>query len=377
MQNKSRLKIWVCEFVSAGGLASESLPASLLQEGLLMRDALLADLSVLDVDCITSHDARVNPPEHATSVAVQPGDDVLATWRRQLVSNAVDACWVIAPETDGTLQCMCEWVQGMGKRWIGCSAEAISITTSKSAMTDICQQAGIAVVPYAYLKHALPISSLPWYPHAHAGWVIKPDDGAGCEFTYYFNNEIEVIEFNNKINSNYLAPYDKLLLQPYISGQALSMSVLSTQDQVKVIAAHQQDINIKDGRFHFAGAQVNKAAQYLPLMQTLAERIHATVPGLVGYWGADMILTDDDALTLVEINPRLTTPYIALSQLFTESPAQYILDAVLNNRLTAIEAQSSAALTLSSDHVQPAADGKFATDVEFDANIGFSKGAAL
>lgn len=377
MQNKSRLKIWVCEFVSAGGLASESLPASLLQEGLLMRDALLADLSVLDVDCITSHDARVNPPKHAMSMAIQPGDNVLTTWRHQLVSNAVDACWVIAPETCGTLQRMCEWVQGMGKLWIGCSAEAISITTSKSLMTDICQQAGIAVIPYAYLTHAFPLSYLPWYQDAHAGWVVKPDDGAGCEFTYHFNNEIEVIGFNNKIKSESSAPYDKLLLQPYLPGQALSMSVLSTQDQVKVIAAHQQEINITDGRFHFAGAQVNKAAQYLPLMQTLAERIHASIPGLVGYWGADMILTDNDALTLVEINPRLTTPYIALSQLFTESPAQYILDAFLNNRLAAIEAQASAVLTLSSDHVQSVADGKFATDLEFDTNTGFNKGPAL
>ncbi len=377
MQNKSRLKIWVCEFVSAGGMASESLPASLLKEGLLMRDALLADLSVLDVDCITSHDVRVSPPEHAISVAITPEDNVLAIWRNQLVLHGVAVCWVIAPETNGTLQRMCEWVQGMGKRWIGCDAEAISITTSKSAMTDICQQAGITVIPYAYLTHAFPLSNLPWYQHAHTGWVVKPDDGAGCEFTYHFDNEMEVIEFNNKIKKNSFMPYNKFLLQPYIPGQALSMSVLSTHDQVKVIAAHQQEITITDGQFHFAGAQVNKAAQYLPLMQTLAERIHATIPGLVGYWGADMILTDDDALTLVEINPRLTTPYIALSQLFTESPAQYILDAVLNNRLAAIEAQASVALRLPSDHPQSGADGKFATDLEFDTTIGFNKGPAL
>jgi len=119
MHDQSRLKIWVCEYVSAGGLASEALPASLLQEGLLMRDALLADLSALGVDCITSHDSRVAAPIHAASQPLHPGEDADAFWRQQLASDDVDACWVIAPETDGVLQHMQQLVQAAGKVWIG------------------------------------------------------------------------------------------------------------------------------------------------------------------------------------------------------------------------------------------------------------------
>ncbi|HSI45028.1 MAG TPA: ATP-grasp domain-containing protein, partial [Methylophilus sp.] len=177
-------------------------------------------------------------------------------------------------------------------------------------------------------------------------------DGAGCEFTYYFKNDSELTEFNEKIKSNYSVPYDKLLLQPYIAGQALSMSVLSTKDHVKVIAGHHQKITINQGLFSFEGAGVNQAAQYLPLMQALAERIKKAIPGLLGYWGADMILTESNVLTLVEINPRLTTPYIQLSKLLPENPAKSILDAVLHNRLTETVAQSSAALVLPSANVE-------------------------
>lgn len=347
MHNQSRLKIWVCEYVSAGGLASEALPASLLQEGLLMRDALLADLSALGVDCITSHDSRVAAPIHAASQPLHPGEDADAFWRQQLASDDVDACWVIAPETDGVLQHMQQLVQAAGKVWIGCSAEAIAQTSAKSVMAEVCQQAGIAVLPHVFLAQVDTLENLSWL-HAAAkdGWVVKPDDGAGCEFTFYFKKISEVYDFKLKISNENPKLLNKLLLQPYLPGLALSMSVLSTQAQVHVIAGHQQKVNIQQGCFHFDGAGVNEAAAYLPAMQTLAEQIHPAIPGLLGYWGADMILTPDKQLVLVEINPRLTTPYIALSQLLAENPAAMILDAMLENKLSDAQAQASCVLSL-------------------------------
>ncbi|MGP1718275.1 MAG: ATP-grasp domain-containing protein [Methylophilus sp.] len=346
MQNKSRLKIWVCEYVSAGGLASESLPASLLQEGLLMRDALLADLSQLDVDCITSHDARVIAPQGVASVAIQPDHDAFAIWQQQLSADDIDACWVIAPETDGILERMCQLVHKAGKRWLGCSEAAIRQTSSKSWMADLCSQAGISTIPHCYLHEAVALPSLPQHEVSPAGWVIKPDDGAGCEYTYHFKSDLEVYEFNNKIKSNPAIPYQKLLLQPYLPGIALSMSVIASNEQVKVIAGHQQWVSVDNGRFRFQGAGVNQAAQYLPLMQAMAEKIYQAIPGLSGYWGADLILNEDNLLTLVEINPRLTTPYIGLSKVLQENPAKLVLDAVLHNHLTTRAAASSVSITL-------------------------------
>lgn len=367
MQNKSRLKIWVCEYVSAGGLASEALPASLLQEGLLMRDALLADLSELDVDCITSHDARVMPPARASSVVIQPEDEVFTIWRKQLEADDIEACWVIAPETGGILERMYQLVHEAGKCWIGCSADAIRETTSKSLMSDMCNRADISVIPSSYLKDSVPLQSLSWYENTNAGWVIKPDDGAGCEFTFHFKSDSEVTEFNDKIKNNNSVTYNKLLLQPYVAGQALSMSVLSARDHVKVIAGHQQKITINEGQFSFDGAGVNEAAQFLTQMQVLAEQIKKTIPGLIGYWGADMILTEHNVLTLVEINPRLTTPYIQLSKLLAENPAKSILDAVLYNRLTEAVAQSSAALVLPSAGVENHAKSNAGSNESFAA----------
>lgn len=105
-------------------------------------------------------------------------------------------------------------------------------------------------------------------------------------------------------------------------------------------------MQVQEGEFVFNGARVNAAADYLPAMQQLAEQVERAIPGLVGYWGADMILAADGQLTLVEVNPRLTTPYIGLSKLLTENPAELILDAILKNKIPTVQAQSSFALEL-------------------------------
>lgn len=350
MHNKSRLKIWVCEFVSAGGLASAPLPASLLQEGMLMRDALLTDLHTLGVDCITSHDYRVAAPANVFSTPVHPNDDVFAHWRALLATDDIDACWIIAPETESVLYDLQQMVTAAGKIWIGCSAEAIQQTAAKSVMANICQQAGIAVLPHAFLANTLSFTDLPWFDFAQAnGWVIKPDDGAGCEFTYYFNKVSELTDFKNKIIINNPELYRRLIVQPYVSGEALSMSVLSSMDRVQVIAGHQQIVNIESGAFCFAGAGVNAAAVHLPAMQQLAEQIKLVIPGLLAYWGADMILSADHQWILVEINPRLTTPYIGLSALLSENPAALIMDTILKNQLPAVQARASSLISLTAN----------------------------
>lgn len=347
MQNTTRFKIWVCEYISAGGLVAEALPASLLQEGLLMRDALLADLAALGMDCITSHDYRVMPPAMAQSVAIQAHENAHSVWQQQLAEQDIDACWVIAPETQGILQALCHLVQDMGIPWVGCTAQAIADTTSKACMAELCHQAGVPVVPHVMLAELTTLESLSWYGQGQLhGWVVKPDDGAGCTATYYFKKDSELIEFKNNLINNSLLSQTQFLLQPYVPGIALSMSVVATANEVKVIAAHRQQVEIVNGEFTFNGAGVNEATDQILAMQRLAEQVHRAIPGLIGYWGADMILNAAGALVLVEINPRLTTPYIGLSRIMNSNPAGVILQAVLNNQLQADVASSSLRLTL-------------------------------
>ena len=68
-------KIFVCEFITGGGLCDAALPDALAKEGALMRDALLRDLSELtQFELLTMHDVRLQAPILAThSEAVHSG----------------------------------------------------------------------------------------------------------------------------------------------------------------------------------------------------------------------------------------------------------------------------------------------------------------
>src|SRR5690606_6471633 len=77
------LKIFVCEFITGGGLYRELLPTSLAAEGALIRDALLEDLAALpDIEVVTTCDARLAAPNHALVIPVNLQDDVWEVWDR-------------------------------------------------------------------------------------------------------------------------------------------------------------------------------------------------------------------------------------------------------------------------------------------------------
>ena len=54
------MRIFVCEYVTGGGLCGQPLPASLSREGDMMLTALVKDLAALDgVEIVTTRDKRL------------------------------------------------------------------------------------------------------------------------------------------------------------------------------------------------------------------------------------------------------------------------------------------------------------------------------
>jgi predicted ATP-grasp superfamily ATP-dependent carboligase len=57
----------------------------------------------------------------------------------------------------------------------------------------------------------------------------------------------------------------------------------------------------------------------------LGRRAIEAVPGLKGYVGVDLVLADDGADQVIEINPRLTTSYLGLRALAETNLAEAML----------------------------------------------------
>ncbi|GFP26026.1 tyramine---L-glutamate ligase, partial [Candidatus Hakubella thermalkaliphila] len=109
------------------------------------------------------------------------------------------------------------------------------------------------------------------------------------------------------------------------------VSLLCDGREVLPLSLNHQEMKI--------GLQLQYLGGTVPLEHPLAERAfgHARracslIPGLRGYVGMDFVLTDKEAF-LVEINPRLTTSYLALRRLTNLNLAGAILGAVCLGRL--------------------------------------------
>ncbi|HQR60965.1 MAG TPA: hypothetical protein PLH03_06360, partial [Methylophilaceae bacterium] len=125
------MRIFVCEFVTGGGLYRGPLPESLAREGGLMLEALLADLvEVSDVQLVTSRDARLPAlGGQAEVVMVGAADNAWEIWEQCIRQS--DAVWPIAPESDGVLEQLSRLALKHGKCLLNSTPVSVAIAASK------------------------------------------------------------------------------------------------------------------------------------------------------------------------------------------------------------------------------------------------------
>jgi predicted ATP-grasp superfamily ATP-dependent carboligase len=114
------------------------------------------------------------------------------------------------------------------------------------------------------------------------------------------------------------------VLQPYIEGDAASLSLLVRDGRAVILAVNRQHVAHFGGTLQFTGCSVNGLAAWRPLLADLADGIADALPDLWGYVGVDLILTESGAVVL-EVNPRLTTSYVGLRASIGVNPAAWVL----------------------------------------------------
>lgn len=318
MQDKPIKKIFVCEFITGGGLCDETLPESLVKEGALMRDALLQDLSELPYEISATYDARLAPPALSYAcVAVNKNDDVWQVWQTQM--QTADAVWLIAPETGGALKKLTLMAETpklnslQGALVLGCGPASIEVTSKKMDTHLVLEAAGIPSIPTYTFEN---------WPRSHWIWLAKPNDGVGCSDTACFNNPDDLedwIDANHKQMTH--------VIQPFQPGDAASISCIMQHGKAQLLSCNTQHVEIHNQMLSYTGGVVNGMRDYWPQFEFIANKIAQTLPGLAGYVGIDVIV-DDDEIIVVEINPRLTTTYVGLRESIGVNPAELIINTL-------------------------------------------------
>ena len=306
------MNLVVYEHITSGALCDEPLLSSLAHEGEMMLSAILQDLLELSQIQITIlRDARLTPPAWMISssritinTCANP-QEFKQQWWECLENHAFFL--LIAPETDNVLCSLQQQVLAAGKTYLGCSAEATRLCSDKLFCYQQLQKAEIATPTTFSAKNALLDTCL-----INQSYVVKPLDGAGCLDTFIFDSVEHTRAYLLALPSG---QRDRLIVQPYIDGATLSISLYLDNAQIQLLSINQQLIEQHATQFVFEGCLINSVAtQAFSEQQAmqLASQIEQAISGLSGFVGIDFILSKQGPV-VVDINPRLTTAYVGLS----------------------------------------------------------------
>jgi predicted ATP-grasp superfamily ATP-dependent carboligase len=291
-----------------------------------MLQAVLADFRAWGaVHTITTLDQRVAnlllPADELITVTPGQHSDIFAA-----SLTRCDAALIIAPETDGILARLNALAQGAGVRLLGSSPQAVTHAGDKWTCYQSFLQAGLPTptTRLTLFADACPTSREMGYP-----LVAKPVDGVGCEGVCLVTNEAELDAA--LIILRQATRHDKIILQSFVDGTHASVSLLVAHGQALPVSLNGQAVE--------AGCPFVYRGGCVPLLHPSAARALAVaqaavdlLPGLQGYVGVDLVLTNQEAW-LMEINPRLTTTYIGLRQVIQLNLAQAMWQACFEARL--------------------------------------------
>jgi len=103
---------------------------------------------------------------------------------------------------------------------------------------------------------------------------------------------------------------ESLLLQRYVTGTAASVSLLADGRRAVALTVNAQSVRASTP-FSYRGGKTPLDHPLAGKAVETALRTCQAFPGLRGYVGVDVVLTESEAV-VIEVNPRLTTAYLGV-----------------------------------------------------------------
>ncbi len=301
------VKILVFEYITGGGFNKQALPDSLADEGRLMFNALLDNLTQLNgLDITVMLDWRCPPVVSGNAintVIIEAKHNITEEFSRLV--KQVDVVWPIAPEFDGILQALCQTVVASDKLLLTSPASAVAIAANKFKTYELLSQHGINVVSSRMFDDQ----------YSPGEWMIKPVDGVGCADSYVVSNRQEFERMT--------ARKGVFIIQPHLQGVKTSLSCLFKQGRGWLICVNCQHFELINQQYHLTAIDVNHYPDLSAYQAVIAE-IALALPDLWGYVGIDLIETATQTWVL-EINPRLTSSFVGIQDALGINVAEAVM----------------------------------------------------
>lgn len=313
------MRILLLELMSGGGVLSTgaeasdgSVHTSLANEGMAMLSALVNDaLRIQDVEVdvfLASHQGQLDLPEsRKPNVHVVRIESPQQFFEQAVVFGAsADVTIAIAPESNGLLCRLADLLRTNDVSVLLPTMDQIQWASDKRQTAAVLADHQIPTPPcldgaqLSVLSGEMPV-------------VVKPIDGAGCQQTTQTTiSELKTLE-------------PDFLVQPFQKGTNISVSVIAGENPILLPPVYQR-IEADGEALVYCGGDTRVSTNHAQRAHQLAQKCLPLFNGASGWLGIDMILGEhpkDDVV--IEINPRMTTSFCALSQIAEESLVQAMI----------------------------------------------------
>jgi len=302
--------IFICEYVTGGGYINKKISKKLFVQANIILKSLLNDFNKIpNLKIIYTWDYRykeITKRKRIQCVFIKKNP-----WKiwSHLIKKS-NFFFPIAPESNGDLLKIVKFGNSQKKNLIGSNIVAIKIASSKYKTYKLFKKYSIPTIPT--FKNIKKIN----YKNNNK-WVVKPDDGAGCEKNHIFSDKNKMLNFVNS-NTNYI-------IQPLIKGKSYSVNVISSKSNFRILNFNKQKILFDKEKITFNGTKFLKKIAYEKKIKKYINIIIKKLSGLNSFFGIDFIIFKQKIL-FVDINPRITTSYKELSKNMKINVAQQILN---------------------------------------------------
>lgn len=332
------MNILVFEYATAVGLEDPDF----LLEGRVMLEGIMDDFEYLDVPSkihyliadkflkryYAKRWSRANP-------LILSQD--LKEWIDENISD-FDACIFVAAEENMELYGFSRQIEEKGVKIIGSSSKAVLICSDKLKTYESLEgnvplintykillkdlQNKTFKTDYNFLFDRIDLKKSSTDDESLKNkMIIKPADGVACQGIKVVESWQEIINASKYMETS--LPY--LILQDFIEGESCSVSLLSDGKSAFPLSLNRQKITFTNEGLEYMGGEVPWNHPLYEEAMTVAKKAVESIEGLKGYVGVDLIISDK--IHVVEINSRLTTPYVALRRLIDSNLGQLIFNA--------------------------------------------------
>lgn len=298
--------------------------------------ALVDDLSDFKIDLVInkSYEGIIEKYDNVNPILI---DENIIDWLKSNAANFKNAIF-IAAENNNNLYNITKILEENNVKTYTSTSEACFKSSDKyetyeSLPNNIPQPRSFRfkIDPRGYWKRAIENLHEKWQaedPLTPLKLIIKPLTGVDCEDIVI----IEKIEDLTLDLDKIFKPGSRILVQEYIEGTDISVSLISDGKKAIPISLNQQFIELKDDKGRYMGGKIPYESEYEKEAFDIAVAAVESMDGLKGFVGVDLIINADEkdiySVYLLEINSRFTTPYVGLKQISNINIGKSIIDLI-------------------------------------------------